>query len=339
MYYYADLDTGIYAFSSRTRVLETGYIETEVAPQTGLSRWDGSEWIPLNEEEVQTEIVDNESEPPEPQKSDPLLTPASTVKNSLVVWDSILGKQIKDCSVGYNPSTPKLPLTIDEKPLDLNAFLERDASDGQMVVYRDRSFKPEAIPDYQAFSDRLARAEENTNTNSNTITSLIGQWNSILATVNGRIQALEDAVAIDTYGEQAYIDDELRMVLATQLRFEGGGVSSGRVSGYFRRFNGATMTNKRGLFSGNGWIITSFEFTCEKSITNQTVQLRHYDPDGNDPQVIDVVPVDRENNRYALRENVRLFVPPSRRFVPWMTQTFAYPQYRLTYRKVLAYLQ
>ena len=170
----------------------------------------------------------------------------------------------------------------------------------------------------------------------NRFNDLIGQWNGILQIIDGRIQVLESSVAMATYGEEAIVDNDLGLILARQLRFEGSGVNATSVNGFLRRFNGMLLTNDTGMFFDRGAVIVSAEFTCENNLAGRTIEFRHYDRNGNNQRTAGQIAVNLEKNQFGFVENTKIIIPARRRFAPWMNGSeFRYPQLRIAYRKVL----
>ena len=154
-----------------------------------------------------------------------------------------------------------------------------------------------------------------------------------------RIENVESALAIATYGEEAIFDNELGLVLARQLRFEGAGVNSSSTNGNPKRFNGGQMLFNRGLFSRLGMVIVEGNCTTSNTEAGRTIELVHSNANGENRQQVFSFPLDLIRNRFGYFENQRIFIPGERRFTYWMEgESFAYPQLRIAYRKVLEIL-
>lgn len=150
-----------------------------------------------------------------------------------------------------------------------------------------------------------------------------------------------NAVLTSTYGERAYIDPDLNLVLAEQIRFEGCGINSGGTTGWGRRFNGMPLTNTTGMMSDKGMVITEAEFTCDNNVAGRAVQFYHYNVNGGDIKQAGEFKIDQEDNQFGFLANAKIIIPGRRRFASFFRASsgnFARPQLRIGYRKILEVL-
>lgn len=109
MYYYIDKATKIFAFPSKTQLNDPAYEEVPTAPESGLSRWSGNQWVLL----TATEIENNFPSDDEGTKSEIIATPDLTTENALVLWSDKQGSALQNSPLVYQNASLKIPGNID----------------------------------------------------------------------------------------------------------------------------------------------------------------------------------------------------------------------------------
>lgn len=103
MYYHYNLDNKRFVFAALAPDASYGY--TQIPPDTGLSKWDGQQWISLSVTELG--VINQGFE-----QTTSLKTPLSTSLNSLVIWDDNKGESIKDSTIKLNDNILESPYSI-----------------------------------------------------------------------------------------------------------------------------------------------------------------------------------------------------------------------------------
>lgn len=162
---YAYADTGYFAKISDRALTNSSLIAVPVLPPDKNHRWDGQAWVALTNTEIETIISEAEEEEPKPAfESLDIVTPTSTINNSLVFWGNERGDRLINSEIKLQSATLQFPynLNLIDKNYLINGKRINPEKDRQKIIRIDQKNYSEnnwqLIPDMQLISANLEPA-------------------------------------------------------------------------------------------------------------------------------------------------------------------------------------